>query len=75
MRNSFGLSRELQAIRPLWLALTPRRRKQLLGLQILSLLAAAGEVANLGALLPFLRLLANPTEGLNALGPLALPLR
>jgi ATP-binding cassette subfamily B protein len=32
-------------------------------------------VANLGALLPFLRLLANPSEGLKALGPLAEPLR
>jgi ABC-type multidrug transport system fused ATPase/permease subunit len=42
--------------------------------QLLSLLAAASEVANLGALLPFLRLLANPAEGLQALGPLAVPL-
>jgi ATP-binding cassette subfamily B protein len=65
----------LQSLRSLWHALTPRRRRQLLGLQLLSLAAAAGEVANLGALLPFLRLLANPTEGLKALGPLALPLR
>jgi ATP-binding cassette, subfamily B, bacterial PglK len=60
---------------PLWHALTPRRRKQLLGLQLLGLLAAVGEVANLGALLPFLRLLASPAEGLRALGPLAEPLR
>ncbi len=65
----------LQSLRPLWQALSPRRRKQLLGLQILSLMAAAGEVANLGALLPFLRLLANPSEGLKALGPLEAPLR
>jgi hypothetical protein len=49
--------------------------EQLLGLQILSLAAAAGKVANLGALLPVLRLLANPTEGLKAVGPLATPLR
>jgi ATP-binding cassette subfamily B protein len=38
---------------------------------MLSVVAAAGEVANLGALLPFLRLLANPSEGLKDLGPLA----
>jgi len=75
MRRPALPTRKLRSLKPLWLALTPRRRKQLLGLQILSLLAAAGEVANLGALLPFLRLLANSTEGLNALGPLALPLR
>jgi ABC-type multidrug transport system fused ATPase/permease subunit len=60
---------------PLWQALSPRRRKQLLGLQLLGMLAAVGEVANLGALLPFLRLLANPAESLNTLGPLAEPLR
>ncbi|MEA5413971.1 ABC transporter ATP-binding protein [Synechococcus sp. BA-132 BA5] len=65
----------LQSLRPLWQVLSPRRRKQLLGLQLLSVVAAAGEVANLGALLPFLRLLANPIEGLKALGPLAAPLR
>lgn len=65
----------LHSLLPLWHALSPRRRRQLLGLQVLSLAAAAGEVANLGALLPFLRLLANPAEGLQALGPLAAPLR
>ena len=65
----------LQSLRLLWQALTPRRRRQLLCLQVLSLMAAAGEVANLGALLPFLRLLATPAEGLRALGPLAAPLR
>lgn len=65
----------LQTLRPLWDFLSPRRRRQLLGLQVLSLAAAAGEVANLGALLPFLSLLANPKEGLQALGPLASPLR
>lgn len=59
----------------IWRALSPRRRRQLLGLQILSLAAAAGEVANLGALLPVLRLLANPAEGIKVLGPLANPLR
>lgn len=59
----------------IWNALTPKRRRQLLGLQILSILAALGEVANIGALLPFLRLLANPFDGINSLGPLAQPLR
>lgn len=68
-------NRRLHALRPLWQALSPRRRRQLLALQGLSLLAALGEVANLGALLPFLRLLANPQENLKALGPLAAPLR
>ena len=62
-------------IKLLWQSLSRRRRRQLLGLQILSLLAAAGEVANLGALLPVLQLLANPTESLKALGPLTTPLR
>jgi hypothetical protein len=70
-----ALSRKLQPLRPLWAALGLRRRHQLLALQLLSLLAALGEVANLGALLPFLRLLANPQQGLQALGPLAAPLR
>lgn len=69
------LIHKLQALRPLWDALSPRRHKQLLALQGLSLVAALGEVANLGALLPFLRLLANPQESLQALGPLAVPLR
>lgn len=66
---------KLHQLKPLWDALSPRRRRQLLALQLLSLLVAAGEVANLGALLPFLRLLANPQESLEALGPLAMPLR
>ena len=66
---------KLQQLKPLWDSLSPRRRRQLIALQILSLLAAASEVANLGALLPFLQLLADPQEGLKALGPLATPLR
>lgn len=68
-------TRNLQAMRPLWDALSRRRRRQLLALQVLSLLAAVGEVANIGALLPFLRLLADPQEGLKTLGPLSAPLR
>jgi ATP-binding cassette subfamily B protein len=66
---------QLQKLRnrfsPLWHALSKRRRKQLVGLQVLSLAAAVGEAANLGTLLPFLRLLANPEQSLNSLGPLA----
>ncbi|WP_457767534.1 ABC transporter ATP-binding protein [Cyanobium sp. ULC082] len=54
--------------------MSPRRRRQLLVLQVFSLLAAVGEVANIGALLPFLRLLANPQDGLEILGPLSFPL-
>jgi len=65
----------LQSLRLLWQALSPRRRRQLVWLQLLSLASALGEVANLGALLPFLKLLAKPSEGLKALGPLAAPLR
>jgi len=64
-----------QSLRLLWQALSSRRRRQLLWLQLLSLAAAVGEVANLGALLPFLHLLASPSEGLRVLGPLAAPLR
>jgi ATP-binding cassette subfamily B protein len=67
--------RGLPSLRLLWQDLSPRRRRQLLWLQVLSLASALGEVANLGALLPFLQLLANPSEGLRALGPLAAPLR
>lgn len=65
----------LKRFQLLWNVLKPRRRRQLLLLQVLNLAAALGEVANLGALLPFLRLLSNPTESLKALGPLAAPLR
>jgi ATP-binding cassette, subfamily B, bacterial PglK len=66
---------KLKKLQPIWTVLSPRRRRQLIALQGLSLLAAAGEVANLGALLPFLRLLANPVEGLKNLGPVARPLQ
>lgn len=67
--------RYFRSLSPLWDALSSKRRRQLLALQLLSLLAALGEVANLGALLPFLRLLANPQQGLMVFGPLAAPLR
>ena len=46
-----GHFKKLDSLKTIWQALSPRRRRQLLGLQILSVAAAAGEVANLGALL------------------------
>ena len=58
------------SLHPFWQLLSHRRRRQLLALQVLSIAAALAEVANLGALLPFLRLLANPSEGLRSIGPL-----
>lgn len=64
-----SLFSKLKSLRPLWVALSPKRRRQLLVLQLLSLITAFGEVANLGALMPFLKLLANPLEGLKSLGP------
>ncbi|MFM7642872.1 MAG: ABC transporter ATP-binding protein [Cyanobium sp.] len=70
-----SLLSRLKAFQPLVHAIGPRRQKQLLALQLVNVLAALGEVANLGALLPFLRLLASPGEGLRALGPMAAPLR
>jgi ABC-type multidrug transport system fused ATPase/permease subunit len=65
----------LQPLWLLWQSLKPRRQRQLLGLQVLSLVAATSEVANLGALLPLLQLLANPARGITNLGPFAAPLR
>lgn len=59
----------------LWLSFSPRRRKQLLGLQLLGLLTGLSEVANLGVLLPFLRILANPYKNLKGLGPFTLALQ
>ena len=43
-------------------------RRQRLLLQLLSFLSAASEVANLGALMPFLHLLAKTQDGTNDLG-------
>jgi len=62
---------KLNSLKPLWVALSPKRRRQLLALQLLSLVAAVGEVANLGALMPFLKLLANPQESIKSLGPIS----
>ena len=78
MRSQFTLTRNLriwgQDYAPLWHALSRRRKSQLLGFVVLSLLSAIAEVGNLGALMPFLRLLANPKDGLAVLGPWAQPL-
>ena len=54
----------------IWRSLSRRRRRQLCLLQVLTIFAAIAEVANIGALLPFLRLLASPSESLKQLGPL-----
>jgi len=62
---------KLNSLKPLWDALSPKRRRQLLALQLLSLVAALGEVANLGALMPFLKLLANPQESIKIFGPIS----
>jgi ABC-type multidrug transport system fused ATPase/permease subunit len=45
----------------LWAHLSPKRRWQLGGLLLLTLLGALAEVASLGAVLPFLALLADPS--------------
>ena len=70
----FTIRSKLRKISPLWRSLSPRRRRQLLGLQALSIVSASSEVANLGALQPMLRLFANPAEGVKELGLLATPL-
>ena len=59
----------------LWKVLKKSRRRQLLVLVPLSILCAGGEVGNIGALLPFLKLLSNPSQGLAFLGDWANPLR
>ena len=51
-----------------WFAISEQRKRQFLLLQLISLLAAFSEVVNLGALLPFLQVLANPTRYYQQLG-------
>ncbi len=53
----------LKVIEPLWLFLSPRRRRQLLIQQGLSLASSVAEVSNLATLIFFLDVLANPTVG------------
>lgn len=55
---------DLKNLYPLWQILKPKRRKQLILLQFLSIFSAFSEIANLGALFPFLKLLAEPNERL-----------
>lgn len=69
--NNGGLMESLRSLLSIWHVLNYRRRWQLVGLQLLSLVAAAGEVANLASLLPVLQFLANPGEGIKVLGPLS----
>ena len=64
----------MDSIRPIWQMLSGRRRNQLYGLFVLSILSAGAEVANLGTLLPFLKVLANPEHNLAVLGPWSAPL-
>ena len=61
--------------RRFWFILTSRRRRQLCALLILSMISAIAEIANIGALLPFIATLANPKEGLKAFGPIVEPIR
>jgi len=63
-----------KTLKPIWNALSSKRKKQLLALQALSLIAACGEVVNLGALMPFLKLISNPQLTVLELGPLKTPL-
>ena len=51
----------MRELRRLLMHLSPRRRWQLAGLFVLMILGAAAELATLGAVLPFLALLADPT--------------
>ena len=61
---NFKVKKNLKDLYPLWQILKPKRRKQLILLQFLSIFSAFSEIANLGALFPFLKLLANPNERL-----------
>jgi len=70
----FNLLPKLRKVLPLWKSLSSRRRRQLVGLQVLSIVSALSEVSNLGALQPLLRLFADPKEGIKEWGPLATPL-
>ena len=66
-----GIRGQLLIYRLIWQLLPRRRRRQILALQLLALLAALSEVATLAALMPFLQVLAAPRNALPSLGPLA----
>jgi ABC-type multidrug transport system fused ATPase/permease subunit len=51
-----------ECINIVWTALSRSRRRQLIFLQLLSLLAAVSELANIGAIYPILEILSNPTK-------------
>ena len=57
----------------LWKVLGRQRRIQFIGLLLLSLVSAIAEVANLGALFPVLKLLANPQKSIESLGFIPVP--
>jgi ABC-type multidrug transport system fused ATPase/permease subunit len=57
----------------LWKVLGRQRRIQFIGLLVLSLISAIAEVANLGALFPVLKLLANPQKSIESLGFIPVP--
>lgn len=68
---SKGIRGQLHFYRFFWRLLPRQRRRQVMALQVIGLLAALAEVASLAALMPFLRVLASPRNGLSSLGPLA----
>jgi ABC-type multidrug transport system fused ATPase/permease subunit len=74
VRNSRASGSPLTTVLPIWKALTRRRRRQLYALFAMSVLSAGAEVANLGALLPFLKVLADPSQQVATLGRWGAPL-
>ena len=70
-----SLFSSVKSLSPLWQFLSRRRRIQLFALLVLSFFTAISEAANIGALVPFLRILSKPDQGLDFLGPFAEPLR
>ena len=65
--------RATRSVYLLWKVLERQRRIQFIGLLVLSLVSALAEVANLGALFPFLKLLANPQKSIESLGFIPAP--
>jgi len=65
--------RATRSVYLLWKVLGRQRRIQFIGLLVLSLVSALAEVANLGALFPVLKLLANPQKSIESLGFIPVP--
>jgi hypothetical protein len=63
----------IRSVYLLWKVLGRQRRIQFIGLLVLSLVSAIAEVANLGALFPVLKLLANPQKSIESLGFIPAP--